>query len=172
MSVTMDYRLLTLGDYWLDQDDQKADPYFGLAAQIVYLIGEISCFNTAFTDAKSVISGASGNLPDKLTNARLPETAKSIETKFMGWGCHRMHHGSALAQLAETYHDAAFLHLSRTLRRHLILFETGLNRNIRKHLESICSALLIAQKYKLTRITTPAGTVGFGGSLFCIYAAE
>ncbi|KAJ0110300.1 hypothetical protein J7T55_000733 [Diaporthe amygdali] len=139
MSVSMDCRPLLLGDYWLDQNEQKADPYFGLAARILRLIGQISCLNADFTDATMANSAVSEEISHKSTNAQFSETAKAIEAELIQWIYPDEYRGSTLAQLAETYRDAAFLHLYRTLRRHLRGFEPVLNGKIRKNVESICA---------------------------------
>lgn len=139
MSVSTDRRPLLSGSYWLDQDDQKADPYFGLAAQIVYLIGEISALNADLAAAQDVDAVSSDqSLDQSSTTAELSKKAKSIESKLFAWRISDNFHGTTLAQLAETYRDGAFLHLYRTLRRHVPGFESVLGVKIRKHIESIC----------------------------------
>ncbi|EMT70241.1 Transcriptional activator protein UGA3 [Fusarium odoratissimum] len=52
MSVSMDCRPLVRGFYWASEDDTLADPYFGFASRILYLISETSILNADFAEAK------------------------------------------------------------------------------------------------------------------------
>ncbi|KAF5970959.1 transcriptional activator UGA3 [Fusarium coicis] len=52
MSVSMDCRPLIRGFYWASEDDTLADPYFGFASRILYLIPETSILNADFAEAE------------------------------------------------------------------------------------------------------------------------
>ena len=52
MSVSMDCRPLIRGFYWSSEDDTLADPYFGFASRILYLISETSILNADFAEAE------------------------------------------------------------------------------------------------------------------------
>ncbi|ETS81094.1 hypothetical protein PFICI_06096 [Pestalotiopsis fici W106-1] len=138
-SVTMDRPPILAGDYWVDQDDQPADPYFGLAGQIVFLVGQTSHLNADLAAAKSEDPLFSYHLPGRAVGAKFSDRARAIENELLDWKYPSQYCGSSLAQLAETYRDAALLHLYRTLRRHLAAYATVLNQKIRRHVESICA---------------------------------
>ncbi|KAF5714265.1 transcriptional activator UGA3 [Fusarium globosum] len=102
MSVSMDCRPLIRGFYWTSEDDTLADPYFGFASRILYLISETSILNADFAEAK---------LGSQTRGHSFAKRSHKIESELQSWVCPAGHDGSPLALLGEAYRNAALIHL-------------------------------------------------------------
>ncbi|KAK1993814.1 alkaline phosphatase-like protein [Colletotrichum falcatum] len=133
MSVSLDRRPMVGGDYWVPDSSDLADPYFGLAARVVHLIGEISVLNADFAAAVPRSTDAS-------TAADFSDRARSIETQLLNWKCPAGPGDASLVSLAEAYRHGALIHLYRVLRRHVPYHSDPLRRKTRKSVDAVCAA--------------------------------
>ncbi|CCT71325.1 uncharacterized protein FFUJ_08614 [Fusarium fujikuroi IMI 58289] len=129
MSVSMDCRPLIRGLYWASEDDTLADPYFGFASRILYLISETSILNADFAEAK---------LGSQTRGHSFAKRSHKIESELQSWVCPAGHDGSPLALLGEAYRNAALIHLYRTLSRYIESYSSILKANLKACVESIC----------------------------------
>lgn len=156
MSVAMDQRPLLDGDYWILDEEQKADPYFGLGSYILYLVAEISHLNADFT--AEATPGAQQPCPRDCLHSKVQghsvllyhseapprgahfsSRARAIETELQGWQCPTAYLGSQLEQLANCYRSAGLLHLYRTLRKHTTGYDDVLRDKIYQNVDTICA---------------------------------
>ncbi|EXL86527.1 hypothetical protein FOPG_02068 [Fusarium oxysporum f. sp. conglutinans race 2 54008] len=129
MSVSMDCRPLVRGFYWASEDDTLADPYFGFASRILYLISETSILNADFAEAK---------LGSQTRGYSFAERSQKIESELQSWVCPSGHDDSPLALLGEAYRNAALIHLYRTLARYINSYSDILKAKLKACVESIC----------------------------------
>ncbi|KAJ3521425.1 hypothetical protein NM208_g13293 [Fusarium decemcellulare] len=129
MSVSMDCRPFIRGFYWASEDDSLADPYFGFASRILFLISETSILNVDFAEAK-LASRTRGN--DFSGRSRI------IECELQSWLCPSGQDDSPLALLGEAYRNAALIHLYRTLARHINGYSHVLKTKIKTCVDAIC----------------------------------
>lgn len=127
MSVSMDCRPFLVGDYWMSKDNSLADPYFGFASRVLFLISETSVLNADFFEAKQRSdadracknSEAFGAQDSGVFRSSFSDRARILEHDILDWSCPSGDEGSSLAQLGEAYRHAALIHLYRTIRRHV-----------------------------------------------------
>lgn len=136
MSITLDRAPLLSGNYWEELhtgESRKADPYFGLASDIIYLTSRVSELNAdlaAYSNGNPpplrtvAFINSSGHeilfhrcLQATSTSNILPD-AWNIESELLAWSCKPDQGQKSLQLLAESYRSAALLHLYRTLRRY------------------------------------------------------
>lgn len=129
MSVLMDCRPSIREFYWASEDDTFADPYFGFASRILYLISETSILNAGFAEAK---------LGSQTRGYNSAERSHKIESEPQSWVCPAGHDGSPLALLGEAYRNAALIHLYRTLSRYIKSYSSVLKAKLKACVESIC----------------------------------
>ncbi|KAF5641184.1 transcriptional activator UGA3 [Fusarium tjaetaba] len=129
MSVSMDCRPLIRGFYWASEDDTLADPYFGFASRILYLISETSILNADFAEAELV---------SQTRGYSFAERSQKIESELQSWACPSGHDDSPLALLGEAYRNAALIHLYRTLARCMKSYSGILKAKLKACVESIC----------------------------------
>ncbi|KAM0426287.1 hypothetical protein ACHAPT_008327 [Fusarium lateritium] len=147
-SVSLDRRPLIRGFYWASEDDSLADPYFGFASRLLYLVSETSRLNADFADAKGSMStqaDADSDILENMTSLNpiasresFSGRARDIEKEFQDWTCPSGQDGSPLALLGESYRQAGLIHLYRTLGRHINGYSTILRSKISKCVEAIC----------------------------------
>ncbi|EFQ30777.1 uncharacterized protein GLRG_05921 [Colletotrichum graminicola M1.001] len=133
-SVSLDRRPMIGTDYWASGSGDVADPYFGLAARVIYLIGEISVLNADF--AAAAPCPPAGTSPAADFSGR----ARSIETQLLNWECPAGPGDPSLVSLAEAYRHGALIHLYRVLRRHIPYHSDPLRQKTRKSVDAICAA--------------------------------
>ncbi|VUC25586.1 unnamed protein product, partial [Clonostachys rosea] len=137
-SITMNTRPLLHGDYWLSSgQDSAADPYFGLAERILFLIAETSHLNAEMAEAKQLKASpeASAN-----TVASFSARARVIEDELREWKCPSSGFSPPLVSLAQTYRCAARIHLYRTIRAHV----PGATEHVRAKIESQVKSIVEA----------------------------
>ncbi|KAM0327057.1 hypothetical protein ACHAQA_006180 [Verticillium albo-atrum] len=148
MSVSMDRRPFVRGDYWLYGEDREtlADPYFGFAAKVLHLIGEISNMNAdlerLFDDSKTLDEAwaAVCEGPAELT---ISQRAHDIERELHSWVCLANHADMAdasLLLLGEAYRHGALIHLYRVLRKHVPTHAPFTHLKIQGSISAICAA--------------------------------
>lgn len=147
-SVSLDCRPLITGFYWASEDDSLADPYFGFASRILFLISETSILNADFAEGKANTSIFAEIDADLFQDAysfnksgsrkNFSERARLIENELQNWICPLDQDGSPLALLGESYRNAALIHLYRTLRRHINNYTSILQSKINTCVETIC----------------------------------
>ncbi|KAF6836756.1 hypothetical protein CPLU01_03550 [Colletotrichum plurivorum] len=149
MSVSLDCRPFLVGDYWVSDDNSVADPYFGFASRILFLISETSVLNADFAGVSQ--SSASQDMvikdvaarPDSdgqgggISDSRFSERARAIESDTLQWTCPSAS-DSPLGQLGETYRHAALIHLYRTILRHVPDYSEVLKSKIQTSVLAIC----------------------------------
>ncbi|WYZ34082.1 hypothetical protein EsH8_I_000358 [Colletotrichum jinshuiense] len=145
MSVSLDRRPLVSGDYWLSDSSGIADPYFGLAARVIYLIGEVSILNADFAAATphsptSLHDAADPCSPNKSSAEDFSSRARSIETQLRDWSCPAGQGDTSLILLAEAYRHGALIHLYRVLRRYIPYHSESLRKKLGKSVDAICSS--------------------------------
>lgn len=146
MSVSMDCRPFLVGDYWISEDDALADPYFGFASRVLFLISEISVLNADFVETKqaSVQGGrecsseVSGGDDNDCVQSSLSARARVLESEIRSWHCPSGDEGSYLTQLGEAYRNAALIHLYRTIRWHVPGYSGVLEAKIQACVKEIC----------------------------------
>ncbi|KAF5573038.1 transcriptional activator UGA3 [Fusarium pseudoanthophilum] len=129
ISASMDCRPLIRGFYWASEDDTLADPYFGFASRILYLISETSILNADFAEAE---------LGSQTLGYSFAERSQKIESELQSWVCPSGHDDSPLALLGEAYRNAALIHLYRTLARYIKSYSDILKAKLKACVESIC----------------------------------
>ncbi|KAF4984884.1 hypothetical protein FZEAL_37 [Fusarium zealandicum] len=138
MSVSMDCRPLIRGFYWASQDDSLADPYFGFASRLIFLISETSVLNADFAEAPS---SSLSQVVDNKSNTNgngFSNRASLIEEELQNWVCPLSEDGSPLELLGEAYLNAALIHLYRTLKRHVSGYSSSLKAKKKACVQSIC----------------------------------
>ncbi|KAK2765851.1 hypothetical protein CKAH01_15531 [Colletotrichum kahawae] len=146
MSVSMDCRPILVGDYWLSEDNSLADPYFGFASRVLFLISETSVFNADFVGAKQgSMDGSVVNIPETpggddsdFARSTFSDRARLLESELRSWICPSGDEGSPLTQLGEAYRNAALIHLYRTIRRHVHGYSEVLEAKIQSCVRDIC----------------------------------
>lgn len=124
-SVSLDCRPLIDGFYWSSEDDSLADPYFGFASRLLFLISETSILNADLADANGQGSVAPEALDDSSARGNnFSERARVIEDELRSWSCPSSADDLPLALLGEAYRNAALIHLYRTLGRHVNGYST------------------------------------------------
>lgn len=145
-SVSLDCRPLITGFYWASEDDSLADPYFGFASRILFLISETSTLNADFAEGKATTSEFTEIGPESCNRSssrkNFSERARLIEDELQNWICPLDQDGSPLALLGESYRNAAFIHLYRTLQRHINSHTSILQSKITTCVETICKLSL------------------------------
>lgn len=142
MSVSLDRRPFISGDYWLSEDGDVADPYFGFAARVIYLIGEISDLKADFAAALNDDSSPACEL-DPALSAEFSQRAQRIETQLREWSCPAEAEDledTSLILLAEAYRHGALIHLYRVLRKYIPLHTDALRRKLLASVTAICNA--------------------------------
>ncbi|KKY19951.1 putative c6 transcription factor [Diplodia seriata] len=132
-TVTMNTRPLISGYYWQAADDEAADSYFGLASRIIYVISEISVLNADMADASAAFA-------KEASKSDFSSRAQRLEIELQEWTppeCQDVH----LKAMAETYRNAALIHLYRVLRRHLPDLTQALNRKMATPVQGIVEAV-------------------------------
>lgn len=159
MSVTLDRPPLLSGQYWaIDDTSRRADPYFGYASDIIYLISQTSELRSKF--AASAYPEFTSNQPVARPLASVSKGSNSlffyfspqkveigdniiegyrIEAALLHWSCPDESIGTPLHMLAEAYRSAALLHLYRTLRRYNNELSQDLDPKIRHHVSYVCT---------------------------------
>ncbi|KAK1988633.1 fungal-specific transcription factor domain-containing protein [Colletotrichum cereale] len=143
MSVSLDRRPMIGGDYWVSDSSDVADPYFGLAARIIYLIGEVSVLNGDFAAAATPQSLNDASVPCSVNTssaADFSNRARGIETQLLDWSCPARPGDASLVSLAEAYRHGALIHLYRVLRRYIPYHSGSLRQKTRKSVDAICAA--------------------------------
>ncbi|KAK1966589.1 hypothetical protein LY78DRAFT_578040 [Colletotrichum sublineola] len=143
MSVSLDRRPMIGGDYWVSNySNDVADPYFGLAARVIYLIGEISALNADFAAATPQwLSDASAPYSiNTYSSAVFSDRARCIETQLLEWDCPAGPGDASLISLAEAYRHGALIHLYRVLRRYIPYHSDSLRQKTRRSVDAICAA--------------------------------
>lgn len=146
MSVSVDRRPFLVGDYWMSQENSLADPYFGFASRILFLISETSILNADFSEAKqrSVGDHSTTNLgkpadeSNGVKRSSFSDRARILESEILGWSCPSGCESSSLSQLGEAYRQAALIHLYRTIRRHVPGYSEVLETKIQNCVKEIC----------------------------------
>jgi hypothetical protein len=129
MSVSMNCRPLIRGFCWASEDDTLADPYFGFASQILYLISETSILNADFAEAE---------LGSQTRGYAFAEHSQKIESELQSWVCPSGHDDSPLSLLGKAYRNGALIHLYRTLARYVKSYSDILKAKLKACVESIC----------------------------------
>ncbi|TDZ36656.1 Transcriptional activator protein UGA3 [Colletotrichum spinosum] len=135
MSVSLDQRPQIAGDYWCSEEELVADPYFGLAARVIFLIGEISHLNADF--GASAAAGARGQVSSG-TMIPLSRRSRHLEAQLREWKCQTYNRDESLVLLAEAYRHGALIHLYRTLRRHVPTHREAICRKISESVAAVC----------------------------------
>ncbi|CAH0047205.1 unnamed protein product [Clonostachys solani] len=138
-SITMNTRPLLGGEYWISSgEDSAADPYFGLAERILYLIAKTSHLNAEMAEAKQPEA-----TPDALANtvASFSSRAQVIEDELREWKCPSLGFSPPLVSLAQTYRSAARIHLYRTIRAHVPDAAEHVHAKIQSQVKSIVEAV-------------------------------
>ncbi|KAM5344374.1 hypothetical protein ACJ41O_012911 [Fusarium nematophilum] len=146
-SVSMDCRPLIRGFYWASEDDSLADPYFGFASRLLFLISETSQLNADFVDSKGApLTSSEPTWPFEEQTVHnsdsrgegFSERARVIEDELQSWVCPSDEDGSPLALLGEAYRNAALIHLYRTLGRHIGGYSAVLKAKLDTCVKAIC----------------------------------
>lgn len=147
MSVSVDCRPFLVGDYWMSEENSLADPYFGFASRILFLISETSVLNADFSEAKQrPVEGdrSSTRLRDPVDEnsgaigSSFSDRARILESEMMGWSCPSGGESSSLSQLGDAYRHAALIYLYRTIRRHVRGYSEVLEAKIQSCVTEIC----------------------------------
>ncbi|KAH7127373.1 pyridoxal phosphate-dependent transferase [Dactylonectria macrodidyma] len=148
-SVSLDCRPLIRGFYWASEDDSLADPYFGFASRLLFLISETSVLNSDFAEAKderNTGNGSNSHLTSEMESfgssmfqGSFSERAHAIEEELQNWTSPPGEGNPPLALLGESYRNAALIHLYRTLRRHIDGYSAILQAKIDFCVEAICN---------------------------------
>ncbi|KAK1853065.1 C6 transcription factor [Colletotrichum chrysophilum] len=146
MSVSMDCRPFLVGDYWLSEDNSLADPYFGFASRVLFLISETSVLNADFVGAKQasmeedgvIIPETAGGDGSEFARSSFSDRARLLESELRSWSCPSGDEGSPLTELGEAYRHAALIHLYRTIRRHVRGYSGVLEAKIQTCVKEIC----------------------------------
>lgn len=145
MSVSVDCRPFLVGDYWMSEDNSLADPYFGFASRILFLISETSVLNADFSEAKQrpargnrspvgdIVGENSGTVRSSFS-----DRARVLESEIRGWSCPHGGESSSLSQLGEAYRHAALIYLYRTIRRHVPGYSEVLEAKTQSCVKEIC----------------------------------
>lgn len=147
MSVSMDRRPFISGDYWLSGEDGEAlaDTYFGFAARILYLIGEISNLNADLEGLRREPGGLEETwepMPQDPAGVRLSQQARAIERELRDWICPVAEPATAedpLMLLGEAYRHGALIHLYRVLRRHIPTYADFMQPKVQASVSAICT---------------------------------
>lgn len=99
--------LIVAGHYWLLDDQEPPDSYFGLGSRVLYLISEISVLNAELA--------LPSQTPD---DDQLRTRFQELEERLLSWTCDPRSQSPDLVNLAEMYRSAALIHLYRTAQRH------------------------------------------------------
>ncbi|KAM0436992.1 hypothetical protein ACHAQK_007470 [Fusarium lateritium] len=133
MSVSTDCRPLIAGFYWESEDDLLADPYFGFASRLLYLISETSTLNSDFGESKVTLEAE-----ELKVKGTFSSRSRHIEDQLENWTCPVSEEGSPLALLGESYRNAALIHLYRTLRRNVTGYTDILQAEVQRCVRKIC----------------------------------
>ncbi|KAK2021866.1 hypothetical protein LX32DRAFT_223916 [Colletotrichum zoysiae] len=143
-SVSLDRRPTIGGDYWASGSGDVADPYFGLAARVIYLIGEVSVLNADLAAANPQQPhddlAAAPRSADTPPAADFSDKARSIEAQLLDWECPAGPGDPSLVSLAEAYRHAALIHLYRVLGRHVPHHSGPLRWKTRRSVDAVCAA--------------------------------
>jgi transcriptional activator protein UGA3 len=120
-SVSMDCAPMIPDLYWLDEDGNTLDTYFGLASVPVSLLGEISSLRATLKNG---------------SNASAAAEAPIIESKLLEWRPGEAQDCS-LVYLADSYRSSALIHLYRTLLHHRQGVVATLNHKIAQEVEAV-----------------------------------
>lgn len=136
MSVTMDQAPLIPGSYWIAEDEDLADSYFGLATVPMRVLSEISTINGKLSQANTS--------PNEQRASHLwpivQEQFRIIENSLLTWTCPSSDDLS-LVLLAETYRSAALIHLYRVQQKHTLLCPHDLSPKFSQQVSSIISSV-------------------------------
>jgi len=133
MAVVEDRKpLLVAGEYWAFPEHNSADSYFGLASRIMYLISETSILN---------VDMAEPNAGVWYSDERFSSVAYQIEQALLNRSSGEPDQ-SMLGNLAETYRNAALIHLYRTIRRHRPDFTSAVSKKISAQVSEIVKRIL------------------------------
>ncbi|KAK2684064.1 Fungal transcription factor [Fusarium oxysporum f. sp. vasinfectum] len=99
-SISLDWKPLLTGDYWMSSDDALADPYCAYAPRIIFYLSEISLLSSDECDESML------------------QKAYEIANGLAEWKCKPgITSDELLALLSEIYRSAAFISLESVLRK-------------------------------------------------------
>ena len=136
MSVSMNRAPFIPGTYWIAEDESLADSYFGLATTPMKAISEISTLNAKLSTLDPTTAALNGDV----VWSQVVEQLNKIETDLVNWTCPPADDIS-LVQLAETYRNAALIHLYRVSRAHNIEYQEMLQVKISNQVKATILAV-------------------------------
>ena len=145
-SVTLSRETLILGLYWMNEEDDVVDTYFGLAslpmamiAEISSLCGEFSEWRKSHTEAESWSTPSVGGGEEDEQNhtiSRTSDKALLIGTRLLEWQP-RGAQDRSLVCLAESYRNSALIYLYRTFRYNRQGMAGALNNKIAREVDCL-----------------------------------
>lgn len=150
MSVSSNCAPLIPGHYWLSDNDNVVDSYFGVASEPMAHLSTISSLNAEMmeygaSDGRRLASSLpqhdfgtyqSATTMQGLSSSSFSIKAFHIEGQLQAWNC-APSPDSSLMLLAETYRSAALIHLYRVMRRYDPSYMHILNQKIRRQVDTI-----------------------------------
>jgi transcriptional activator protein UGA3 len=139
-SVSLDSDLLIAGRYWMTDDDDTLDTYFGLASLPVAMVAEVTALRTELRrleqsphrDEDLTSNSGSSKSPDATFQLQeLVARAEQIEAQLLTWEPFG-NHDHALICLAQSYCSAALIYMYRLLRHYRLRNVEDLAHNISK----------------------------------------
>lgn len=140
-SVTLDRQPLINGAYWMSDEGNVVDTYFGLATIPMAMLAKISILNDILRKSSSSSLQADDledahNSLDRRLMLDLVSEALHIENVLLQWHTAEAQDQS-LVCLAESYRSAALIHLYRTLRHHGKQPTSALSGKIAREIKTI-----------------------------------
>ena len=130
-SASLNTELLIPGQYWMSDEDNVLDTYFGLATLPVAMIAEVTALRTELRLIEQEATLAEYFDP----GCGLDAEAARIEAQLLDWEPNGAH-DHAIVCLAQSYRSAALIYLYRTLRYYRQRPESMLVEDITTQVES------------------------------------